>query len=796
MRKPVTWCASAALLATGLPTLDVQLSPAHAQIDEILVTARKREESLQNVPVAIQAFSGEDVARYAATDLMEISSLAQQVLIHPSNSGTGANIRIRGIGSSSFDPGLESSVTVNVDGIQVDRGHIVQQAFLDLESVQVLKGPQALFFGKNSPGGVIALSGARPTETFEASFNLGYEFDARQTIGELVLSGPLTDRVGARFVYRGSTMDGFLKNQAQPMEPPASLAATEPFTLPGRDSSRVGGKDTHTARLTIDFHPTDSFSGIFRLLGNRTRADNFGHLSVVSCTGDAPVTNAHMGAPIEDPFGDCQLNGKVSHGSMPEEVTANWPGANRRGGSPFGRYDGLLGTLELNWELEQVELTSTTGYYYYDYERLENNDGTVFWQLGGLQLEDHYTFSQELRALTQFPGRVNAMVGVYYEEFERDSDNLGKIFPLGQDPGTGFTNNWAGESTVKGETWSVFGQVIVDITDELEFTAGIRYTDDDKSAVQGNTFVHAFMPPGFLSEAGRILESEFSDTNWSPEATLSWRATPDLMLYAAYRTGYKAGGFSTNTVLVGTATGESLTFEPEEAEGGEIGLRSTWMDGRLRLNADVYRYRFKELQVSAFDSATTSFEIRNAATARTQGMEINAEYMVSPELNVYGQLAYNDGKYTSFPSSPCFSSQTAAQGCDPATNTQDLSGRPLQFAPKWTSQAGFDFNRPLPGERLQLGLSAEASYMGAHHPTSTLNPFAKQSSHWKFNARVSLAELGEQERWQVALIGRNLTDKWIRGGCADKPGGVPGGTDIFCETPRGRQLLLEATWRM
>jgi iron complex outermembrane receptor protein len=192
MKRPLQYIVGAGALGA---LFIVDAMPVQAQmIEEILVTARKRTESAQDVPVVIQAFDAAAINRYAASNLEEISELASQVVINPGSSGNGGSVIIRGVGAPTLDPGIENSVTINIDGVQIDRGHVVRQAFFDMGSVQVLKGPQALFYGKNSPAGVIALESARPSYTeSETRFQLGYELEAREIMGEAVISRPITE---------------------------------------------------------------------------------------------------------------------------------------------------------------------------------------------------------------------------------------------------------------------------------------------------------------------------------------------------------------------------------------------------------------------------------------------------------------------------------------------------------------------------------------------------------------------------------------------------------------------------
>lgn len=784
-----------ALAAGTMLGADAVHAASGAVIEELVVTARKREESVQDVPVSIQAFDSQAIERYNATNLVEIADLANQVEVRPGSSGNGGSVSIRGVGAPTLDPGIEGSVTVNVDGIQVDRGHIVRQGFFDLQSVQVLKGPQALFFGKNSPAGVIAVEGARPSfQEYEAKVQVGYEFEADEIFGEMVLSGPLTENLAGRLAYRGSAMDGWIDNNAQPIAFPAELAipglgVLEPFDFPGAAHSKLGGDESHALRLTLDWQPTDNFEAVLRVLGSTYETDNFATLEIISCSGDQPITsNILTGAQLVDPFGDCSLNGNTSHGSNPPEVAANWPGAGN--GEPDGSIDQVLASLNMEWVGDNYTFTSVTGFYDYDYFRFDNFDQTVFWQLGGMQLEDHQSLSQEFRVHSNFAGPVNFMGGVYLETFERDSDNRGKIAPVGADPVTGFTNNWEGLSTVESDSWSAFTQVTWDITDQVELAGGVRYSEEDREAVQGNSYAHAFLDGIVLRSASLPpLESEFKDENWSPEVTLSWRPQDNLTLFAAYRTGYKAGGFSTNTVLTPIATEDNVVFDAEEAEGFEVGIKSRLLEGRMLFNATAYSYEFDNLQVSAFDPATTSFRIENAASSTTEGVEIDTEFAASEQVTLRAQLGYNIGEYDKFPGGPCWAGQTAAEGC--VGGTQDLSGHRRSFAPEWNGSVGFSSNHPMPGMPWSLGVASDLIYYDEVATQTADNPFSRQDDYWRWNLRATLAS--DDGRWEFSVIGKNLTNERYTGGSADKPGGVRG--DVQAQAIRPRQLLLQTTYR-
>jgi iron complex outermembrane receptor protein len=797
------------LSAALVSIVAVDAAPAFAT-ESVTVTARKREEDVQDVPVAIQAFSSKDVEKYRAIDLSKIGEMATQVILVPAGSGAGASFHIRGLGSSSGDPGIDSSVTVNMDGMQINRGHIIRAGMFDVGSVEVLKGPQALFFGKNSPAGVISLTSNGPTSDWEFIGRLSYEIEADEFIGEAIASGPINEKVGIRIAYRGRTQKGWLKNVAGPISSPQAYTpgnpyANEPYNLPGTSDPRRGSQNEQIGRITFALNPTDNFDATLKVLGAKYGDDGASTNENISCSGPKPITIPLLsGLTLVDPYGDCKLNGVMSQGELPPEIRAGYEGTDKKGGRAYTTVDTVLATLNMNWRTDKFTLTSQTGVYYYDYVRWDNFDGTSYIQFMGIQLEKSTTWSQELRFLSTFDGPVNVMFGLFYENVDRNSDNRGKIAALGIDPVTGNTNNWGGHSEVKGDTYSAFGQLIWKVVPELELAGGARWTKEKKSSVQVNTYVNPLMEYFFGNPALPFMKrendpifSDFKDSDISPEVTVTWTPTPEVTLYGAYKTGYKSGGFSTNTVIAWNANSDSVRFDAESSEGFEVGLKSMLLDGALRFNLTGYRYTFKNLQVSAFDSATTSFQIRNAASARTQGIEAEANYQVTDGLVLKAQAGYNHARYTDFPGAPSFRGQLASQGGLVCKATapfdcaqQDLTGRPLVFAPDWSGSVGVTYDVPV-FNGWSLGLTSDLVFSSGYYTSLADDDRARQKAYQKVNASIRL--YSDDDRWSFAVIGRNLGNKRTLGGTADKPGGLSG--DIFGNSLRAREITFQVTSR-
>ena len=307
----------------------------------------------------------------------------------------------------------------------------------------------------------------------------------------------------------------------------------------------------------------------------------------------------------------------------------------------------------------------------------------------------------------------------------------------------------------------------------------------------GNSFVNAsaiavFGPNFFLPE-GDYLRGTFKHSNWSPEATLAWHPTRSQTLYAAYKTGYKSGGFSNTLLLSGGYAIGDLTYGPETTKGGEIGYKAQLFDNHVRIETAIYSYKFSGLQLSAFDAASFSYFIRNAAAARTKGVELSGEWRVDQALTLRADGAYNRARFLSFPTAPCFQGQTAAQGCVGGT-AQDLAGQALPRAPEWTFNPGATLRLPVTDD-LSFGIDADGQYKSRYNTDPSNAPFMVQKGFWLLNGAVRLSS--ERSKWEVALIGQNLTNKLYIDYTTDA-GLAPVGvwTSIV---QRGRQIRLQGT---
>ncbi|MCB2077852.1 MAG: TonB-dependent receptor plug domain-containing protein [Novosphingobium sp.] len=391
--------------------------------NEIVVTARKRDETLQNVPVAVTAIGGDAIQDNLATDLTKVAELAPQVAIGEGGSGTGAVIGIRGISSSSSDAGFDQSVLVEVDGVPFSRGSIIGTRLFDIANVQVLSGPQALFFGKNSPAGVISINSANPTQDFEAYVTAGYEFNADQAYTEGAISGPLSSTLSARLAFRASTQKGWIKNVA----PVVPLFLNPAVNSTGAPYKRAPGSDEIAGRLTLQWEPSDDFTARLRFTVNSVEANSGNGNTEPYCIGATKAANAPKQVGVVPlPGSDCYANRVTSHGGVPEIYAKNARFAN--GGKPYSDKLFYFGVLEMTKTWDNFEFVSTSGYYNEDHKLMNVTDWSTYASIWAAARYRYELFTQEMRLSSKFDGPINIMLGGYWEHSKRPFDNVPEIF--------------------------------------------------------------------------------------------------------------------------------------------------------------------------------------------------------------------------------------------------------------------------------------------------------------------------------------------------------------------------------
>jgi iron complex outermembrane receptor protein len=439
--------------------------------------------------------------------------------------------------------------------------------------------------------------------------------------------------------------------------------------------------------------------------------------------------------------------------------------------------------------------------------------------------------TQELRLASNFDGRLNFMVGGFYEwrEFTFDTSqngvNISLISPSptlpllggGVAQGTGYTYDWDKTHLTKTEAVSLFGSLTADLTDTLQLSGGVRWTDERKVQTISVPYVHNLLAysaapgaPGLFVPSPTFVQSgffsgpiEFSDSNWSPEVTLRYQPSSDLNVFASFKTGFKSGGidnsalpsnslagFASPDPAVRQATADALIFDSETALGGEVGVKSRLAGGAVTLNATAFYYVFDDLQVQNFNAVQVQFVTSNAGELTTAGIDFSAGWNTPVDgLVLSGNLSFLDAKYTDDFIQP---------GLDGLLGTPDdvnLDGRRASQAPRWSGNIAADWAIPV-SSRLQITFGGNLAFNSGYlTDEATLDDDYEQGSFITIDATVGIGP--PSGRWQLSLIGLNVTDEIFvitSGGrpfLAGAGGLLPAGDDVILTQNRGRQLFIQ-----
>lgn len=776
---------------------------ATTALEEIIVTARKREESLQDAPVAITAFGQQMIEDYQINTFDDLAAMMPSLISSDGTSGpSGGAIFLRGIGNGDANPLNSGSVAINVDGMQVGSMTVRRSGQYDVAQIEVLRGPQALFFGKNSPGGLISLTTADPTDEIEVIATLGYEFESDDNYLELIASGPLSDSVGGRLAIRHSDNNGYFDVRTVPSNGDPLIIAPDIDAFPIGEEKFVRG--------TLTYDPSDALSMRAKLTYNKGEIDGgtviasqrfscpfgnpqgaFGFLpqAVFPCNGTQDSRNIYVGSVSPDLFAlDPQAFAKSGVGGREEEI--------------------VLASFEVNYDVtDELTFTSITGYFDAQENFAQNASAgprlTLFVPRSGFEINQ---LTQEFRLASNYDSSVNFMIGAFYEDkqsstfsnFGVTSEIAGIFFQAAGVPAFVFPLEQSEEDS---ETVSIFTQVQWDISETLELSVGLRYSDEEKSLG-----LFGDLGFGLTDFSANLVRDSLTVTNTSPEITLSYHPQENWLLYGSYKTGFKSGGFDggfTNGAIF--APGFDNTFNEEKVEGFEFGSKAVLADGTVRLNLALYHYEYEDLQVGTLNPATLSFRVSNAASATLQGLEVDFDWLTTVAgLSVRGAFGYNDSTFNEF-FGQCYIGQTPTLGCNRSLNPgtgaflqQDLSGRNLNQAPELTGTFGFNYKK-LVADNIEMAFSMNAAYSDEFYGNAVQAPDDLVDAVTKIHANVTLSST--DGKWEVALLGRNLTDKisftstnaaTLTGGGSGFEGAFPSDRAGF--PTRGREIKLRLTY--
>lgn len=701
-------CAAAAICGVNAAQVSqAQSANASASTDdtvalqEIVVTARKRSESLLDVPIAISAVSKADLANKAAIRLEDALGSVANVAFEADSLG-GTNVNIRGITSSTNNFGIESAVGMYVDEVYVSRPTAFNQSALDIERIEVLRGPQGTLFGRNTVGGVVSVVTSDPTQTLQVNGDatLGKD-DMRQFRG--TVSGPIGDAFGFRLSASKIDRDGWLENRTPGFH---DLAA--------EDSASVRGK--------LRYAPSDRFD----LVASFDYADD------KSASGIDEIAAGPLAA-FDDGINDSIATNIDNRESRKLAMT----------------------TLRANLRVGDYTLTSVSGYQTIKYHRFNDQDYTALDILATGSPEDDHFFSQELRIASPDSGPFDYVAGVYYSSSRVKGDNDGRLgadvpVVLGIGSFPGYTERVVTSSDIDSKAYAAFGSGTWDFSETWSFSAGLRYTSEDKTLDYQEVVTPFFLAPGvplgiiyaFAADVPR-QKQDYDDHATSGDASLTYRFSKDANAYVRYARGYKAGGFDSTQSSVSNPG--DLSFRPEFVDQYELGFKSQLADRRVQLNAAAFYMSYDDKQEQTFDGF--NFLTTNAASATIKGAE--AELSATPvrDLRIDLALGYTDATYDRF--------------IDPLGGT-DFSGNRLVGAAKWSGSAGATYSFAM-SSALRGFMHVESNYHSASFTTTDNDPAFREDSHNLLNARLGVES--NDGRYGLYAWGRNITDKrYVQGG--------------------------------
>jgi iron complex outermembrane recepter protein len=657
-------------------------------IETVTVTATKRAENVQNVAISMEVFQAKQLEAFNTSDLNALQNYVPNMLIQQSP-GNDA-IFIRGFGSQAANYGFDQSVSLYQDGVYAGRGRQFMEPFFDVSQVEVLRGPQGALLGKNTAAGAVNITTAGPTDDFEGSVTDTYDFDRPGIDAYGYVSGPLSDTLSARLAVKIEDIDGYIKNIATGNNDP-------------RENNDMG-------RLSLKYVPTANFDITEKIEYGSFITDGTNAVGA-SATVYQPLTDTKDSA---EKFGIPERDDETSFNSA---TKANY------------RFDGLT-------------LTSITGYSEFDDTKgFYGSVSPVTEEYANIYAEKFEQFSQELQLFSALGQRFEWIVGAYYDNSNdklyvlQDYNVFG--FLAGQDH-QNFSQN--------ASTWSAFGQGTFHVTDDLRVLGSLRYTDDSKDA----NYLAALNSGLPLFATSNVPTQSLKEGGLDPSATIQYDVVNDVMLYATYGQGSKAGGFVSNTPGV---TASEFSYGAEKSTNYEIGTKMTLWSDRLIFDIDLYDLQFKNLQVSTWDPTIVGFVTSNAAAATSKGVETSLDWMMLDNLRLSSSAAYLDAIYNNFPGAACLASQPVT--CVAATN--NLAGTTIPGASRWTGNVQADYWHPI-GDGFKIDTLAAVIFRSTFTTSDDESPiYGIQKSYAKLNARVEFAP--DDDRWSIALVGKNLTNR-------------------------------------
>lgn len=673
-------------------------------IGEIVVTAQRREQNIQDVPISITAISGDALTEVGIRDPRDLSILVPGLSSQAGTSATTTSLFLRGVGIGDFNSNTTGAVGVYVDDVFLGANAGKLFNVFDSEGIEVLKGPQGTLYGRNTTAGAIRFSSRKPTDAFEANAALSYgrfnEVQFEGGVGGPIAGDVLKARVAGTYLQR----DGWLLNRVT--------------------GNKLNDLDMWAGRAIIDFTPNPDMliRAIVHGGQNRGGARQFQHRgSGIDFAGNP---NFADGVPL-DGLGYADTDGDLNAGDYDIEGQE--------------RVDVFGASLTASIDMGAVSLTSISAYEQVRRSTVEDTDASPNNVLTATYIDRPQQYSQELRLQSKDGGRVNWIVGGYYFHDKLVTESAFDILRVFRDPddllGTfdpvNSIGNFAYPYTQKTESWAAFAQTDVKLTDRLTLTGGLRYSVDSIDFDFSSFFDDVVAVPVLDFDGSET----FKDLSW--RAALSFQATDDLLLYASSSKGYNSGGFAGGS---SSDPAQLQPFRSEKLYAYEAGFKSDLLGRALRFNAAAFYYDYRDLQVFVFDTSGVLPVQRklNAGNAELYGAEVELQAQPSRNFNAFVNASFLHARYKDFT----------------ALAADDYSGNKLVNAPEIAISAGFLLSQPLPGDSA-LRLRVDGSLQSEIFLTPDNAQANRVESYGTANVRLSW--LSADENLELALWGKNVT---------------------------------------
>jgi iron complex outermembrane recepter protein len=676
-----------AVIAIGLipvmsPTVSAQ--SGGRVLDEIVVVAQRKSQVLQDVPIAVNAVSGDELAKLGLSNSSDLPQVVPGLTFI--TTGPAATPFLRGIGSNAGNPNDEPSVATYVDGVYIASPSAALMSFNNLERVEVLKGPQGTLFGRNATGGVIQYITKDPSFEPEVDVSVGYG-NYRTSEASLYATAGLTDTLAIDVAIQGRSQDeGWGKS-----------------TVTGSDIR----EDSNSAfRTKLLFKPTDNFTA--KLSGDYSEYDT--SMLIYTLPEGVPGIDGLL-----PPDGFYDSASHITYKNQGEPMVL----IRQRGGS-----------LNLDYDTDNYRFVSITAYRESKESYWAEADATALPVVEGALPRSTENLSQEFQVMSNGDQWLDWVAGIYLFENDSGYDNVefsGLAFSNPPFSGIGFFQMQAHQET---DSQSVYFQGTGEIVSDTDLTLGLRYTEEEQT-VDTLVFGQSVPAPN---------EKGFDEFTW--RVALNHRVNDDVMVYASQNRGIKGGGFD-------LLTPGSGGFDPEELDAWELGMKSELLDRTLRLNAALFYYDFKNIQVQVIASGTAGIiQTTNAAAATIQGLDVDFEYLVTDSMSLSGGVAWMDGEYDdfqgtiSYPASPLFGAPAVI----------DASGKDTIRTPEFTGNMTLEYVVETESGTFPLSFTVNHNsgfFFGSDNRL-------EQDAYTLFNASAGWETV--DEKYSVTLWGRNLSD--------------------------------------